>query len=300
MTRRSFGLTVISACVAGSARAGGVTKWALLSDTHVSKTRSTDRGNENLQRVIGTIDRSFNGTLICGDLATGPGGNIATKEDYTTLKSLIDKVKAANTLLAMGNCDSRGLYLDVFGNPANRQGVKEQIVLALDADPVRLVVLDSSNGDDTTTPQTPATLGAPQLSWLQRYLQDHHDKPIILFTHYPAGLVDGQAKMTDGLVPAVSSPSTLSLKSILEADTYKSVKAIVSGHEHVYNPPTPWQINDSPSVYSIYLLGLPSVKPGATPYSGWVEASFETVGFMLTLRNVAGKGSLWPFWRWLS
>ena len=301
VTRRSFGLTVLSACLIRKAEAGGSTRWALLSDIHQTTTFPsgwTDNQYYNFATALNSVTQSkFDGLLICGDLTTESVDplEVGTLADYRTVKALLDPVKGRfhKMVLGMGNHDDLQNYQSVFGKPSDLQPVPNKIVLAVDADPVRIVVLDSSD----------QSFGPAQLTWLQSYLKAHHDKPVILFTHYPPD------ESPDGIIPWSNG---ISLASVISADSFRSVKAIVSGHLHTF----------SFGVWAgrTYLLNLPATDPSGLPYrgpvqirveqvqpiqlsgagTGWVDATFGKTAWSLTMMSIFGAptaflGSPYPW-----
>jgi Icc protein len=267
----------------------------LLSDVHLTTPFPpswTDNPYYNLQAALSSVTHyNFDGLLVCGDLTTTSGDplEVGSVSDYQTVKSLLDPVRSRfhQMLLGMGNHDDETNYQKVFGKPTNLQPVPNKIVLQVDADPVRFVVLDSSD----------QSYGPAQLTWLQKFLKDHHDKPVIVFTHYPPD------ESPDGITPWNSG---ISLASVITGDSSHSVKAIVSGHLHRFS----FDIWNGRT----YLLNLPPTDPSGLPYrgpvqiqisrtqplqmngigTGWVDAYFGKTSWSLTMMSLAGSPSAFP------
>ncbi len=279
MTRRRF-LNVSLAAAGGiitlSPRGGraGVNHerahWAFLSDTHIAADPENDyRGfypYRNLEKIVTQLAADLpEGVVITGDLArlTGQMG------DYENLRKLLMPFVGKRPMyLALGNHDDRAVFLDVFEDrPGQAQAIKDKHVVTVEAGPVRFILLDSL----LATNQTPGLLGKAQRTWLQRYLRDSDDKPVILFFHHTLG--DGDGDLFD----------VLWLFDLVKP--IRKVKAIVYGHSHEYK---------SSELEGIHLLNLP-----ATSYNfnddqplGWIEARLTAEGGEFVLHAVAGNTQL--------
>jgi 3',5'-cyclic AMP phosphodiesterase CpdA len=147
------------------------------------------------------------------------------------------------------------------------QDVVGKHVAVVDTGPVRLVVLDSL----MYVNKTPGLLGKAQRQWLDRYLQDVDDKPVVLCLHHTLG--DGDGDLLD--VPRLFKIVRPCAK----------VKAIVFGHSHTYR---------FSELDGIHLINLPALGYNfndAQPV-GWVEARFKPVGVELILHAIAGNADL--------
>lgn len=246
------------------------TRWAFLSDTHIAANPEDNYRDfypyRNLQKSIAQIAGDLpEGVVVTGDLArqTGQMG------DYENFHKLLTPLLAKRPLyLALGNHDDRAVFLDVFEDrPGQAQAIKDKHVVAVEAGPVRFILLDSL----FATNQTLGLLGKPQRAWLQRYLQTSDDKPVILFFHHTLG--DGDGDLLD----------ILWLFDLVKPVT--KVKAIVYGHSHEYK---------TTEFEGIHLINLP-----ATAYNfndkepvGWIEARLTDSGGEFILHAVGGNTQL--------
>ncbi len=170
--------------------------------------------------------------------------------------------------LALGNHDDRAVFLDAFEDrPGQAQPVKDKHVVTVDAGPVRFILLDSL----LATNNTPGLLGKAQRAWLQRYLQDSDDKPVLLFFHHTLGDSDGDLF------------DVLWLFDLIKP--IRKVKGIIYGHSHEYR---------SSELEGIHLINLPSTAYNFNDKEplGWVEAKLTAEGGEFTLHAVAGNTQL--------
>ena len=242
-------------------------RWAFLSDTHISVDPENNyRGfypYRNLQKVVDQIAGDLPaGVVITGDLArlTGQMG------DYENLHKLLMPLLGQRPLyLALGNHDSRTVFLDVFEDrPGPAQAVKDKHVVTVEAGPVRFLLLDSLYATNTT----PGLLGKAQRTWLQQYLRTCDDKPVILFFHHTLG--DGDGDLLD----------VLWLFDLIKP--LRKVKAIVYGHSHEYR---------SSELEGIHLINLPATGYNFTDNEplGWIEARLTDAGGEFLLHATAGN-----------
>lgn len=276
MSRRRF-LNVSLAAAGGLAAltplrafAGGDPKqarWAFLSDTHISVDPENNyRGfypYRNFEQAIGQLAADLpEGIVVTGDLArlTGQMG------DYENFQRLLTPVLGKRpTYLALGNHDDRAVFLDVFEDRAGQaQPVKDKHVLTVEAGPVRFVLLDSL----AATNQTPGLLGKAQRSWLQSYLQNSDDKPVILFFHHTLGDSDGDLL------------DVLWLFELIKP--IKKVKAVVYGHSHEYR---------TSELDGIHLINIPSTAYNFQDNQplGWIEAKLTADAGEFILHAIAGN-----------
>lgn len=128
LSRRRF---LASACAAaGVAHTGRLSsRWALLSDTHISVERDAEvRGFtpfEHLQAAVAAIAKEKpDGSVIAGDLARLQG----TPADYLQLKAALAPLSGnVPVAFCLGNHDGRENFLAAFGTSAAgvRPGVGE-------------------------------------------------------------------------------------------------------------------------------------------------------------------------------
>jgi len=241
--------------------------WAFLSDTHIAADpENNHRGfypYRNLEKVLPQVASSRpEGLVITGDLArlTGHVG------DYENARKLLAPIADERPVyLAMGNHDDRANFRRVFEKPAGeRHEPGGRHVIAVDAGPVRFLILDSL----MLTNETAGLLGKAQRTWLENHLRTSDDKPVILFVHHTVGDED------DDLLDA---PRLFAL-----VKPANKVKAILYGHSHEYE----FSERDG-----IHLINLP-----ATGYTfddvqpvGWVEARLTGQGGDFVLHAIAGN-----------
>jgi 3',5'-cyclic AMP phosphodiesterase CpdA len=186
--------------------------------------------------------------------------------DYENFHKLLLPVLGKRPVyLALGNHDNRAVFLDVFEDrPGQAQPVKDKHVVTAEAGPVRFILLDSL----VATNQTPGLLGKAQRSWLQRYLRESDDKPVILFFHH--ALTDEDGDLLD----------VMWLFEIVKP--VKKVKAIVYGHSHEYK---------SAELEGIHLINLPATAYAFTDKEpvGWIEARLTAEGGEFILHTVGGN-----------
>jgi len=245
-------------------------RWAFLSDTHIAADPENNyRGfypYRNFEKAVSQLAADLpDGVVITGDLArlTGQMG------DYENFRKLLTPVLGKRPIcLALGNHDDRAVFLDVFEDHVGRaKPVNGKHVVAVEAGPVRFVLLDSL----FATNQTMGLLGKAQRSWLQAFLSESDDKPVILFFHHTLG--DGDGDLLD----------VMWLFDLVKP--IRKVKAVVYGHSHEYK---------TSELDGIHLINIP-----ATAYTfndrepaGWVEAKLTADGGQFLLHALAGNTQL--------
>jgi hypothetical protein len=253
---------------AGPAPAGTpeVTRWALLSDTHVAADPQNHYRNfypyRNLQEVIARIACDPpDGVVIAGDLARLKG----RIEDYQNLRTLLTPIARRPIYLGLGNHDDRGGFFRTFGDICDHPGTLENKHVTLaQAGPVRMIVLDTLlkvNG-------LLGRLGDSQRTWLETVLQSCDDRPTILFLHHtPHGDLLDRRRLFEIIKPQ------------------GKIKAVVYGHSHRY---------EYSEAAGIHLLNLPStgytIWPGEPV--GWVDAKLTARGGEFTLHALEGDRAM--------
>jgi 3',5'-cyclic-AMP phosphodiesterase len=249
------------------AQAPGVTRWALLSDTHIPADAATEnrgfRPFENLRRVAAQVsERAPEGALISGDLARTRG----ELGDYENVRLLLEPVSAKMpVVMGLGNHDDRANFLKVFANSRRRtEDVKGKHVVVLTAGPVRFVMLDSL----MLVNITPGLLGKAQRTWLEEFLKTSDETPTMLFVHHTLNDGDGALLDSDRFLNIIRP--------------YRKVKAVFYGHSHVY---------DYGELDGIHLINIPAVGYNFAPQQpvGWVEGVFRNDAAELTLRAIGGN-----------
>jgi len=237
------------------------TRWALLSDTHVAADpENRYRGFYpylNLREVAAQIaDNLPDRIVITGDLARLRGETNAY-ENFKTLMAPVVRQRPIH--LGLGNHDDREDFFRAFGSAAD-MAIENKHIIAAEAGPVRLIVLDTLLRVNVAT----GKLGESQRSWLETFLQACDDKPTILFLHHTL------------------NSELLDTRPLLEIiQPVGKVKAVVYGHSHKY---------EFSQVAGIHLINLPATGfnlAGNQPV-GWVEARLTPKGGDFTLHAIGG------------
>ncbi len=261
------GAELLAQSTAAAKAQGARVRWAFFSDTHVAADKAnTYRGFrpfDQLSKVAPAVANSgVTGAVIDGDLArlTGEPG------DYQNLIQLLTPVSAKMPIaMALGNHDHRkNFHAAVTRHPGDVQTVRERHVLAVNAGPVRLLVLDSLIMPD----YTPGFLGKEQRTWLERYLGASDDTPILVFVHHTPGDNDGELLDAERLL-RILKPS-------------KKVKALIYGHSHRYR----FDVMDG-----LHCINLPAVGYNfndAEP-TGWTEVELGGEGADFKLHAIGGN-----------
>jgi Icc protein len=261
-------ISLNSGCSTGLMKKGEQqTHLAFLADTHIPEdVENNYRGfypYQNLHKAVpDIISASPDGAFIAGDLArlTGQPG------DYANLKKLIEPVaEKTPVFMGLGNHDDRENFLKVFDQtPGEKPAVKGKHVTVVEKAPVRLIMLDSL----LYTDKVPGLLGKAQRQWLENYLKESDETPVILCFHHT--LSDGDGDLLD--VPRLFSMIA----------PVRKVKAIVYGHSHVYG---------YSEFEGIHLINLPAVGYNFSDSDpvGWVDAHIGSRGGDFMLHAVAGN-----------
>jgi hypothetical protein len=227
-TRRGF-LAGVAACAAGwvysrPGRAGsGGNPWgwhAWVSDTHVAADPEAEVHGErmarNLARVVAEIlDATDPPRLVVfnGDLAF----KLGEAEDYDRFLALIDPLRRRGIPVhaTLGNHDDRERLCEALGHPGP---LREKRVGTLEFPGLRYLLLDSQDGVNVT----PGRLGAEQLAWVARTLDEAPETPcLVVVHHHPNSRNEAALQDSDDLL------------AVLEMRP--QAKGIVFGHTHVWN-----------------------------------------------------------------
>ena len=274
VTRRAF-LAVSAGAIAGGrlvAEPQGEgaeparTRWALLSDTHISENlEDSYRGSKphaNLSKAFEEIAaREPDGAIIAGDLARLEG----LPGDYAALKALVDGLAATTPVgLALGNHDDRNNFLAAFTVfPGERQAIPGKVVQVIRRGPARFILLDSL----FYVNHAEGFLTKRQRAWLGACLEAADDTPTFLCVHHTLDDEDSSLLDSDRLLNLVRP--------------VRKVKAIFYGHSHAYR---------YDQVDGLHLINLPATGynfDDAQPI-GWVDGVFTAEGGEFTLRAIAG------------
>lgn len=163
---------------------------ALLSDTHIPKVASDGyRGfvpADNLKQVVQQVTSvPGQAAIINGDAARLVG----EQDDYVVLKELLQPVAEKMPVhIGLGNHDDRQNFFKVFPQDAEQTGlVKGKHVSSFALAGTRFVVLDSL----LYVNKVAGLIGKAQREWIEGFLQDPDERPIVFFVHHTLGDGDG-------------------------------------------------------------------------------------------------------------
>ncbi len=249
--------------------------FALFSDTHIAGDPKTaahgTNMTDNFAQATGEVlacDPRPTAVLVCGDCAYLQGKS----DDYRQLHSLVAPLRASGIAVhwAMGNHDNRQRFWEVVeeGRP-NPSPIQNRQVTVIETPHANWFLLDSL--DETN--KTPGVLGADQLAWLGKSLDQHAAKPALVMVHHnpderpqPTGLVE-----------------TRQLLDLLTARPH--VKVLFHGHSHHLAISKAKQLTlvNLPPVAYLFKEGDPN---------GWVGAQLSGDGITLTLHCIDKKHPL--------
>jgi len=236
----------------------------LLADMHIgADPASTFEGGynpaSNSAAAVGSAQQFDPGIVIfLGDLARSSGED----GDYTHWQRLFAPLTAARpAVLLPGNHDRRDRMLAHFASDGPQE--VERVLAVVETPGVRLIALDSLYRTDVV----PGLLGEAQRAWLERYLDEHDQRPTIVLVHHHLG--DDDKALLDGD----------RLLRILRVRS--QVKAVVTAHRHVYRH----QTIDGLHLVAAPALGMPFADEEPL---GWLEASFDETGAVLGFRGIDG------------
>jgi Icc protein len=240
---------------------------ALLSDTHTpADPKNEYRGFkpwENLKRIVpDVLATKPEVAIVNGDAARLEG----LPADYTQFKELLQPIaQSCPIYVTLGNHDDRTNFIAAIQPPpGTRQPVKDRVVLVVEHDFMRIVMLDSLLFPN----KTPGLLGKEQRTWLAKFLEENKDKPTVLFVHHTLKDNDGDLMDAERLFE-IALP-------------HRQVKAIFYGHSHV------WELARREH---LHLINLPAIGYNFRDQDpvGWVDAMFDPRGVDLTLRAFGGN-----------
>lgn len=261
----------------GGARPADDDHWlALISDTHLAADPRQHSGPQvpadNLKVVVADILaqlRPPEGVVINGDLAHREG----RPGDYATLLDVIAPLRKANipVHLVLGNHDDRRAFREaVRGVVPVESKVEEKQVGGFNALGHRFLMLDSLDKIDAT----PGRLGAAQLAWLGRELDEYKGLPTLLFVHHHL-----RSKKIPGLVDDAA------LLDVIRPRAW--VKGVVVGHTHR------WQHAREDGVHLVNLPAVAFVFQPDQPL-GYCRFTATSRGARVELRRVVRKGQAGP------
>jgi 3',5'-cyclic AMP phosphodiesterase CpdA len=279
LTRRGFlaaaGVVLVRPAL-GRAADADPHRVAFLSDSHIGeKPENTDRDCNMADRLkqvaaeVAKLDPRPACAVIDGDLAHKTG----TAAEYELFGKLIEPVREAGIPLhlGLGNHDHFTRFADGLAKlrPKDKPVEGKQVVVA-ELERVNLFVLDSFDPKNTVG----GMLGAEQLKWLAKALDENKTKPAVVCVHHPLQLEVPKGGRYNGIADSTD------LWPVLKDRPH--VKAFVFGHTHT------WKLTEKDGIHLINLpaVGYPFAKAEVT---GWVDAHFTDKGVKLEVRAIDPK-----------
>ncbi len=245
---------------------------ALFSDTHIADdpktvahgTNMTDNFTQAAGEVLACNPRP-KAVLVCGDCAYLQGKT----DDYRQLHALVTPLREGGVAVhcAMGNHDNRQRFWKVVEEGRPRVSpLENRQVTVVETPNANWFVLDSL--DETN--KTPGVLGAKQLQWLAKSLDQHAAKPALVMVHHNP---DERSQPT-GLV------ETRQLLDLLTARPH--VKVLFYGHSHhlAIGKEKNLTLVNLPPVAYLFKDGDPN---------GWIGVKTRSDGITMTLHCIDRK-----------
>jgi len=234
---------------------------ALFSDIHINADPTTivnkcnmfDHFKQSASEMLALPKRPAV-LLINGDCAH-TSGEIA---EYHRVLELVTplRVMGIPVHMGLGNHDSRANFWSALPKDDRRvNSLDDRQVLVLEFPQADWIMLDSLQKTSTT----PGELGATQIAWLTRELDERKDRRVIVMVHHQPSetLKPGEPVMPDGLTDTQALLDTLIPR--------RQVKALLYGHTHT------WRVKNR---QGLHCVNLPAVAYPfiATEPTGWVAA----------------------------
>ena len=261
-------------------------RFALVSDTHIMPDpAATARGinmTDHLRQVVGAITRLDTQpahVIVNGDLATD--GSPPTPEAYKQFGRLISPMRNSGIRvhLTMGNCDRRRLCIQALADLSpEHPPVEGRWVDIIETEHANWFLLDSLYNTKSTV--TEGNLGAPQIRWLAKAIDQHADKPAIVVGHHHLEMNSKRDPIWSKLSGLLDNDAVVDVLR-----TRRHVKAYICGHTHV------WKLGE---VDGLHLINLPTTAYIFDPKQpqGWVEGYLAADGIRLTLHTIAANHPL--------
>lgn len=226
MARCGGALACVAAPSAVALQAVATDRFAILNDTHVAAGHPASasiptRLREAVDWLLEQEQRPA-AVILNGDLALNDG----RPGDYAHLARLIAPLHAVGLPVhyTLGNHDNRDVFHEVLQpRSPNQAPVLGKHVGMVPLPKANLFLLDSLKAPMTSS----GLLGAEQLAWLGRQLDEHADKPALIVAHHHPRLAGDDKYYANGL------EDTDSLWELLVSKPH--VKAYLHGHLHQRN-----------------------------------------------------------------
>lgn len=265
-----LGLSRLSGPTAANASENASHRMVLLSDTHINADPAHLAGrpnvnmSDNLARALAEVaklDGQPGHLLINGDCAHLDG----QRGDYEQLVKLIEPIREAgyNVHALLGNHDHRENFytIGVQARP-DAPAVADRHVELIQMQRSNWLLLDSLWRVNIT----PGELGADQLAWIQKLLDQHDDKPMHVVLHHSFDFKDE---------PNFGLRDTAALLDLLSPR--KHVKAVYYGHTHN------WSVRQrDDGLHEVNLPPTAYVFNAERP-NGWVACDLAEGSCKLTL-----------------
>jgi hypothetical protein len=250
-------------------KANDETLCALVSDPHIAAKPGKMHCHINMRDRFATVVREISempvnpaGVFVNGDCAFYSGET----EDYAAFASLLEPLREAEIPihLTLGNHDNRDRFWQALeSQKAAEQPLEDKHTAFVSTPCLNWFMLDSLEA----TNSLPGLLGATQLDWLAKTLDENQTKPAVIMLHHN---LDTGSTQNSGLKDSEA------LFQIIRPRP--QVKACIYGHTHA------WDVKLDES--GIHLVNLP---PTSYVYSqgapvGWVLGTLTDDGLRLELR----------------
>jgi 3',5'-cyclic-AMP phosphodiesterase len=196
---------------------------AILNDTHIGAQHPASASiPTNLRNTIAwllALPKRPAAVIINGDLALRDG----KRGDYEHFATLIAPLRDAGVSLhlTMGNHDDLAVFYEVLRNEKpESQAVESKHVGVVKLAGANLFLLDSLKA----TMITQGLIGDAQMEWLTKLLDQHADKPALLFAHHNPRLGGDPIHFPGGLEDSEPLWKAIAAR--------KNVKAYIHGHIH--------------------------------------------------------------------
>jgi Icc-related predicted phosphoesterase len=270
-SRRQF-LTQLGAAVAlthvdSSAAEVDENLIAILNDTHIGAqhpaTASIPTNLRNTVAWLLALPKWPAAVVINGDLALKDG----KRGDYEHFAKLIAPLREAGVSLhlTMGNHDDRAVFYDVLKSERPDSPVVEsKHVGVVNLAGANLFLLDSLK----ETMITQGLIGEAQTGWLTKLLDQHADKPALVFAHHNPRLGGDPLHFPGGLEDSEALWNAFA--------TRPQVKAYVHGHIHHRN------FFEHQGVHILNTPATSYVADKKTSTTGWTMARLSAAGGTFT------------------
>jgi 3',5'-cyclic AMP phosphodiesterase CpdA len=196
---------------------------AILNDTHIGAQHPASASiPTNLRNTIAwllALPKRPTAVIINGDLALRDG----KRGDYEHFATLIAPLRDAGVSLhlTMGNHDDLAVFYEVLRNEKPESpAVESKHVGVVKLAGANLFLLDSLKA----TMITQGLIGDAQMEWLTKLLDQHADKPALLFAHHNPRLGGDPIHFPGGLEDSEPLWKAIAAR--------KNVKAYIHGHIH--------------------------------------------------------------------